>query len=342
MISRLREELIKYPQNVAHHELRIPHLHAMAPPEEALDKCTELTRLLQCRADGWNEALTLLELCERIEGLDPTQCDGHGVSPLNAAILHDQGLPVLEKLIEGGADVDAPDENGVFPLEIALVRGEMDVITLLGKNRVDGARRFDHNRTYAHLAVRRGVAVKGLKKVKTDVNAADDYGWSPLHYAAFRTPSEMQALLRSRPQLDEVTPDGDTALSLAAKRALSLRIRHWSSEGSVGDAPASYTIEDGVMTFRMKGRVRKISPRDERIMAVRLGKREHAQYMNALEVAVMLAKKATLSLQSADGTPILQLLADLQRPELKREIGKRGAKLPAPRSYREVATPAKP
>jgi len=342
MISQLRQKLIQAPQERPFHARRVPHLDAMAPTAEGLEKCTLLTRLLQVRADGLAGALTAAQLCQEIAGLDPTVCDGHGVSPLNAALLHRQTLPVLEALIKAGADVNAADDNGVFPLEVAMTRGEPKVMDLLRKARVDGDRRFDHNRTYAHLAIQRSVPLTGLKKVKTDLDAADDHGWRPVHYAALANAYLTKDLVRARVAVDEVTPAGDTALALAAKNALSLRIRHWSSEGQIADNAAAYTIEDGVMVFRMNGKQRKISPKDERIMARRLGVEAHAEYLNAVDTTLSLAKAATLSLNSADGTPIVQLLADLQRPELSTLVGKRGVDLPLPRKFRRVEKPKAP
>ncbi len=342
MISKIREDLMKYPDELARCERQIPHLHAMAPTAETLDQCTELTRLLQRRATGYGGDMHPDALCARIAELDATACDGHGVSPLNSALLHGQPMQVLEALVTAGADVNAADDNGVFPLEIAMVRFDAKVVDFLRKAKVDGTRRFDHNRTYAHLAVRRAVSLAGLKKTKADINAPDDYGWRPVHYAALGVGPTMQEVVRNRAELDTPTPQGDTALALAAKNTLSKRVEHWASEGMIGGAEASYTIEDGVMTFRMKGKPRKIAPKDERILARRLGNRDHGHYLNALDVVLSLAKKATLALNSADGTPIVQLLADLQRPEVEKIIGKRGVSLPAPRKVRKVKRPDSP
>ena len=149
-------------------------------------------------------------------------------------------------------------------------------------------------------------------------------------------------LIRARVDLDAPTLAGDNPLALAAKNSLAQRIRQWVSGGGIDRAAASYTIEDGVMTFRMKGRARKISPRDERIMALRLGARAHGPYLFALVATIALAKKANLAVTTADGTPVTQLLADLKRPDLAKVVSKRGVSLPAPRAYRRVERPCAP
>lgn len=341
-VSQTREIHDRHPEQSDVGLKRFPALLAYAPDEHGLAQCTSLTRMLQTKCDGYGGAPTLHAFVEALAGEDLDAQDGHGVAPLHAAIFHDQPLEVIQCLLDRGAAADALDGHGRRPVDAALFRSRNEVLKPLREAGADLRRRFEAGRTYGHRAILHGGSVTGLKAVGVALDAPDEHGWWPVHLAALSWAAAAESVVRSRLDLEVLTPRGDTPLILCARRALSRRIVHWHSEGTTGGDDASYTIDWGVMTYRRKGKVRKISPGDERIMARRLGAAAHAQYLNSVAVVARLAAKADLSSADAAGVPAIQWLADLRREELAKIAKKRGVAMPAPRPGAPVSRPELP
>ncbi|MBS3762195.1 MAG: ankyrin repeat domain-containing protein [Planctomycetes bacterium] len=101
------------------------------------------------------------------EGADATARTRAGHTPLHLAIARCCGLPVVEALIDAGADLNALDGRGMTPLMVAARCGHMEVCTMLLK--------------------------KGAKLDKTS-----KLGLTPLHYAAMAGDMETYELLLER------------------------------------------------------------------------------------------------------------------------------------------------
>jgi cytohesin len=121
------------------------------------------------------------------------------------------------------------------------------------------------------------------------------------------------------------------SLALLAGRALEKRVAQWLSEGHIGETPVSYTIEDGVMTFRRAGAPRPISPKNERLIARKFCP-EHLSYLRLVSACVSLvAKGAPLDEKDEHGVSAAQHLASLEHPWIAEAAKARGVKLPKPR-----------
>ena len=341
--SALRKTMDQYEHIREQWERHIPSYASLAPTAETMARCTALTRLL---ASG--EPLQP----DRLAGHDPNQDDGNGASPLNVALANGghRTLDTIQALLAAGADPNRCDANGVYPLEVAIAKGLKEPFGLLKKAKVDTSQRFDGGKSYMHLAAARlqvySPVLAQLKKLKLDIDSQDDQGRTALHHAAAGTGSASGLMkLKANPNIKD--QDGETPLSLAAKEALSLRVSRWFSEGHIGSTPVSYTIDNGVMTFRKNGRKRAIKIDSERNVAHRHC-RQHYDYLGVVARCVSMCATADLNLTTNEGVPIGQLLANLGRPEgsdwacFTKVLKKRGIQLPEPRKEMDVEKPIVP
>lgn len=112
-------------------------------------------------------------------------------------------LDTIKVLLKEGADVTAKNNHGQTPMSLACHTGEAKVIEQLKKRGASFKNRDYRAATPLHLVAGSG-RLDGLemflKLGKTrDINAEDDYGWTPLHYLAdIGGPTEMAQLLLKR------------------------------------------------------------------------------------------------------------------------------------------------
>ena len=168
-------------------------------------------------------------------GANPNARSITGMTPLFAAV--NASLDSTKLLLAKGADVNAKSETGATPLMMAAFRGE-DAVELLVSHGADVKAKTKRGETALANAANRGHmrAVKVLVAKGADVNAIDYRGYTPLMHAAYcdTVSPEMIRLLLDRGADIRATGEGETAMTLAAKRGdteISRLLRQAQSKG---------------------------------------------------------------------------------------------------------------
>jgi cytohesin len=115
---------------------------------------------------------------------------------------------VLEVLLKAGADVNAETAVGVTPLHAAAANNPSPaVLEVLLKTGADRKARDERSLV---------VYVSRLK-AGADVNAKDNNGWTPLHWAAAKnpTPAVLEVLLKAGAEPRAINTDGKTPHAVA-------------------------------------------------------------------------------------------------------------------------------
>jgi cytohesin len=120
-------------------------------------------------------------------GTDPNQVGADGEPPLmklySFSESSERNVAFAKLLVAHGAKVNVPDNRGNTPLDVAVFRGDHELIKLLLANEADvNARRPSDGATVLHLAVQSGnrEIVELLLTNKADVNARNNDGLTPL------------------------------------------------------------------------------------------------------------------------------------------------------------------
>jgi hypothetical protein len=141
-----------------------------------------------------------------------------GYTPLYVASHHGH-LPVVEALLQAGADVDKARDNGATPLYIASHHGHLPVVQALlqAGTDVDKAR-DDGGATPLIAASNQGnlPVVQALLQTGADVDKAADDGCTPLYVGSQQGHVPVvQALLQVGADVDEAANDHTTPLYIA-------------------------------------------------------------------------------------------------------------------------------
>jgi ankyrin repeat protein len=143
----------------------------------------------------------------------------------------------VERLLEGGAPVNAWSDDGWTPLHLAAFFGHEQVTELLLAHAADAhARSRNANGNtplHAALAANQKMAAGLLIGGGADVNAVDAAGWRPLHLAAAHNNLDaMKALIAQGADVSAVNAEGLTPLAFARqhnhREAAALLQRHSS------------------------------------------------------------------------------------------------------------------
>lgn len=174
----------------------------------------------------------------------------YGRTPLVLAAREMGGAEVIRALLAAGANVAAADKSGDTALTLAAWRGSGDVVdlllayksplpsgrkaaatldsavakglsflfTVMAGDDVDYARDLGFGRTYLHSAAEGGSVdiLEALAERKLDPLKADDFGWTPLHFAAdYGRREAVLWLLAHGAAIDARTTLGQTAYTIA-------------------------------------------------------------------------------------------------------------------------------
>ena len=153
----------------------------------------------------------------------PEMVNGH--DDLRRTVLHlacaQAGLPLVELLLENGADVNATDFADHTPLHGAAFAGNADIINALLARKADpGARNRQRVTPLLHAALRgSALAVEALLRGGADVKVLDNLGESALHRAATGGHVEVLKLLLDRgADVNVRDRQGQSALHQAAQQ----------------------------------------------------------------------------------------------------------------------------
>jgi len=146
--------------------------------------CMGSTLLHYAVSDGYTPMVELLLDC----GADPNAKDDRDFTPLHRAA--DGGrMHTAELLLRKGASIDVRDDNGMTPLHLASFEGHTDTVRLLldqpfaDVNAKDFRRRTPLHSAAANCQVSTAELLLGHG---ADVNAVADDGGTPLDWAWFR------------------------------------------------------------------------------------------------------------------------------------------------------------
>lgn len=153
--------------------------------------------------------------------------DQDGVTPLHLATAAVMNIETVKQLVEHGANVRAQDKQRNTPLHDV---AREDVIQFLMSQGADPTIRGKDGRT--PLSIAAGNANSSIRRLqllwtpKTNINAKDGYGMTPLHWAAKQgNPAVLKLLLARGATVDPRRNDGMTPLMLAAQTPNAERMR---------------------------------------------------------------------------------------------------------------------
>lgn len=153
---------------------------------------------------------------------DVNHAASDGLTPLLLALVIGD-LEVVRALVEHGADVQKATEVGVTPLLDAARLGNSDALKLFLDKGADVNQKAIHGYTALHVTANLGDTnmMQILLQKGADVNLQDDDGNTPLHYAAFQGQIDaVKMLLEHGAKLDVADRLGITPVEAASETAL--------------------------------------------------------------------------------------------------------------------------
>ena len=185
---------------------------------------TSNSTALQCAA-----ALGHLPIVQYLlqQGADKDKADKEGTSPLLAAATEGH-LSVVQYLLEQGANKDQVDNDGRNSLFMAAMNGYLPVLRYLLEKGADKDKATNNGVSPLFIAAAQGnlVAVRLLLEQGADVNRTACNSTSPLHAAAYKGHAEVvSCLLSAGASLSARDSDGDLPIDVAANEEIKQLIR---------------------------------------------------------------------------------------------------------------------
>ncbi|KAI6170868.1 Ankyrin-1-like protein [Aphelenchoides bicaudatus] len=174
-----------------------------------------------CRQNNVKEVERLL----RTERVDPNT----RIQFNNSTCLHlaaSEGFhPIVQVLLDYGAETNLADQAGFSPIHLAANRGHLETVRLLINAGADPNRTTETGWSALHYACMGGhlEVVKLLLDIGVKLNA-DKHGWTALHSAAFQGHQKIvELLLRSGADMKLKTLRGESAWDLANQKGFGNR-----------------------------------------------------------------------------------------------------------------------
>ena len=166
----------------------------------------------------------------------------------------------VEVLLDAGADINIENNQGETPWDIAQQRGDEEIIRLY--QAVDTRGDYTPTQEWSQWSEDwwENVAVEDVQKLLDaghDVNAANDFGETPLHWAAYYSPAEVvELLLQHGADVNARTNYGATPLHWAAGHStaevVELLLQHGADVNARANGGA--TPLDVVLHFNQNNR----------------------------------------------------------------------------------------
>ena len=144
---------------------------------------------------------------------------GIGLTPLHVAAWGNARGAAL-KLIAGGADIHAKDDNGTTPLQGAAGANARETLVELIKGGADIHAKDNDGNTPLHYAAYKNARETLVELIKggADIHAKDNDGNTPLHYAAYKNAGEtLVELIKGGADIHAKDNNGNTPLHDAAR-----------------------------------------------------------------------------------------------------------------------------
>ena len=186
----------------------------------------------------------------RGETLD--QVNEHGSTPLHVAAREDKEGALVGRLLAAGAPVNAVDGSSKTPLHVATIKAgpvSLKVLEKLLQGGADVEKTDSLRQTALHCAAFhcRGGMVRRLLAAGAVVNAASFDGKRPLHMAANGEWAEetLKALLEAGATVDQPDDRGMTPLFVAVRQGFEANARLLLQAGAAPGAMAHSVISGG-------------------------------------------------------------------------------------------------
>ncbi|EEP78546.1 conserved hypothetical protein [Uncinocarpus reesii 1704] len=210
---------------------RKQHCDLTKPPVAEVESFLNANPKLAALKDGderlpvhWAAAYNQLPIARLLvsqKDFDPDVTDSSGWTPLMiaASLKEGEGDPILQLLLQKGADVNVKSVTGQNAMHFATSKGNTDIVRTLLANKCSA--RVRDNR--GQLALHRAAAIGSvpilnllLEEGKSPLNATDMDGLTALHHAISEGHGEAAlVLLRAGAEADKKDSEGRLAIELA-------------------------------------------------------------------------------------------------------------------------------